>query len=342
MKNVFKYLFIAVLVLNCFVRTINCDSYTFDVTVHSGTHGTSNGTDESDFKDLAYDSRITASITDEIGKTWVVNAPGKDPITVSVKTGDDKYYIKGFHLAGVPDTDDDRNIGASFAVTEDMTLVPSYGALAANLVEYRVYYVDDAGNPLTDDSGNALVDDNGQNVPVYPAYDSYKGNPGSKPVVSYRPISGLYPQAYQITGTLPEWQEGAEDNVLEFTFVYYRLSPGEGGTEIIYDDTVVYEEGGAAGGAGGGGGGAAPAPVVPEEIIDIDEPEVPQTEPENNKPSDGSGNNEEIIEPEPVPTSSFWDTLFSNPWLLGGTIGGISLLAIFLFLLFGKRRNNAE
>ena len=342
-KSFIKYLFVAMLLLSCFARAAAADSYTYDVTIDSGTHGTTADGDQSDFDDLSLGNRITARITDAdgIGKEWTVSVPGKSDIKVTVNAADTRYYIKGFHWAGHPDVNSDGT-GASFDVNEDMTLVASYGALATNLVEYRVYYVDDAGNPLTNASGGAIIDDNGQQVPIYPAYDSYKGNPGSKPVVSYRPISGLYPQAYQITGTLPDWQANAEDpEVLEFTFVYYRQIPaGDGGTEIIYDDTIVYEEGGVTGG-GGAGGGVAPAPVVPEEIIDIDEPEVPQTEPENPENNQGNNGNEEIIEPEPVPTASFWDTLLSNPWLLGGTIGGVSLLMIFLFLLFGKRKKDA-
>jgi hypothetical protein len=81
---------------------------------------------------------------------------------------------------------------------------------------------------------------------------------------------------------------------------------------------------------------------APEEIIDIDEPEVPQTEPSDNTPDTNPDNGEDIIEPEPVPSASWWQQLISNPLLLGGSVAGLGLLLWLLIFLFTRKKERNE
>ena len=164
----------------------------------------------------------------------------------------------------------------------------AYGILG-NAVAYTINYEDEAGRSLAPS-------------------ETYYGNVGDRPVVSYLYIEGYQPQAYNLIGRL---SENAADNV--FTFVYSRVSagtttttttttPGTTTTTTV-DEGTVTEGGDAAAGAGGVAGGAVggaagagadegaagPAgptgddaagtpdetPGEPEDIRDINDEEVP-------------------------------------------------------------------
>ena len=106
-----------------------------------------------------------------------------------------KYYVRGIRESGL---DNDTISQAAFTVTEDRDYVVAYGILGDS-VAYTVNYVDTAGNTLH-------------------ASDTYYGNVGDRPVVSYRYIDGYQPMYYNITGTLSA--NAAENN---WTFVYNQL-----------------------------------------------------------------------------------------------------------------------
>ncbi len=312
-KNILKFLAV-ILLLSCFGLTVYADGddepvqpvQQYTVTVVGGDYGTVNGS-SSDSKTYPYQ-----------GMCYINN-------DFTVSNVDPKYDFIGFHISGHPEV----NV-ANFSVDKDITIVASY-AVKGSTIKYTVFYEDADGNPMS-----SYTDADGKPVPVSveltgPANDDI--------VVPAMYIEGFWPEGYNYRLT--------KDNPVKEVHIKYHPNSelvGPTITETIYDGTtVIYEEGGAGGtGGGAGGGGTAPVtPVGPQEEIVIPEPEVPETqpsEPDNTQPSGG----EENIEPEPVPTSSFWDTLLHNPWLLGGSIGGISLLLLFLFLLFGKKRRNEE
>lgn len=240
--------------------------------------------------------------------------------TFPITTTNSDYYYIGYHYSGHPEV----NVG-NFTVNEDVVLVASYGVLG-NSVEYTVTCKDVDGNPV-----NVYTDENGNLVSTVKLRGPFNGKDVIVPAPYYE---NYWPEAYNYR--IEKLVTGTEVNI-----VYHPNSElvGPTTTDIIYDDTVIYEEGGPAGGGAGGVGGGGTTPVGPQEEIVIPEPEVPQAEP-GNEP--GTVEPEPIIEPEPVPTAGFWETLFHSPWLLGGSIGGISLLMLFLFLLFGKKKRNAE
>ena len=306
MKKNFVLLLISFLFLCCSFVKIHAEGDTYTVTVIGGDYGTVNGK-ASDSKTYTADPAQMCDIN-----------------SFNVVTTNSKYDFVGFHISGHPEV----NVG-NFSVEEDTVLVASY-AVKGSSIEYTVFYEDADGNPMS-----AYTDAYDQPVPVSV---TLRGPANQDIIVPAIYINGFWPEGYNYRLTV-------SNPVKEVHIVYHPDSElvGPTTTETIYDDTVVYEEGGPAG-TGGGGGGTAPVtpvtPVGPQEEIVIPEPEVPQTEPENNVPGDNTP--EEIIEPEPVPTAGFWETIFNNPWLLGGTIGGVSLLVLFLLLLFRKKRENAE
>ena len=195
-----------------------------------------------------------------------------------------KYYVKGIRESG---KDNNTVYFSAFTVEGDRDYVVAYGILG-DAVAYTVNYEDEAGRRLAPS-------------------ETYYGNVGDRPVVSYLYIEGYQPQAYNLIGRL---SENAAENV--FTFVYSRVTPGTtttttattpgtATTTTVNEGTVTEGEtaadaGGAAGGAGGGaagagadagaagGGGAAgdagagtpeETPGQPEDIRDINDEEVP-------------------------------------------------------------------
>lgn len=303
-KNILR-LFVVVLLLSCFSSVVVADEEESTNSTQSYTVTVVGG----DYGQI--DGKESTSKTYAYNELCNINA-------FPVNNVDSKYDFIGFHISGHPEV----NV-ANFRVEKDITLVASY-AIKGSSVEYTVYYEDTDGNPMT-----SYTDGNGNPVPESVVL---RGPANEDIVVPAIYIDGFWPEAYNYR--LPKG-----NTVKEVHIVYHPNSElvGPTTTDIIYDDTVVYEEGAPTG--GGGGGAAAPvAPVGPAEEIVVPEPEVPQAEPEPSTP----GEPEPIIEPEPVPTAGFWETLMHNPWLLGGTIGGISLLLLFLFLLFGKKRRNEE
>lgn len=193
---------------------------------------------------------------------------------------DSKYYIRGIRESGK-----DNNTATqipSFTVTGDQDYVVAYGILG-DATSYTIHYVDEEGGTLAPS-------------------ESYYGNVGDRPVVAYLYLEGYRPQAYNLTQTL---EKDPAQNV--FTFIYTRLGEegGEGGTtgtapaapaepapaeggapegmpETAGVTVIPGATDAAADGADGAGDGAVAAPdgevpqaEQPEELIDLDDEDVP-------------------------------------------------------------------
>ena len=239
-----------------------------------------------------------------------------DHVTVTAEEG---YYFKGFHLSGIEGT-----LTGAQKIDSDKVYVATYG-IRGELVDYEVRYEDESGKTLL-------------------AKQTFVGNPGDKPVVSFRYIEGYQPQAYNLTKTLVK-EDSVKENV--FTFKYHKAEGS--GTSVIYDDTIItYTRPGTGTGTGGGTapsgntpgtapaepgntpGGTTPTPTEePAQIIDIDDPNTPQAGPETADPNATA---------EPGGHQS--GTLPS--WILpaGGGVLGIGILA--LLIAFLRRRKKEE
>lgn len=280
------------------------DEYTYTITVSGGRYGKVNDKD-SDTRTYKYNERC--NLTEDF------------EITVT----NDKYeFLDFYHISGHYDAS-----ALDFPVTEDLVIVAGY-SVEGSATTFRVYFVDADGNSMAGKTS-------GNEEPI-PEYLDVRRAVGTEAVYSPPYIDGYWPAAYN-------YRVGK--NVSSINVVYRPNSelPG-GGTTIIYDDTVIYDDGPVGGGTGGGGTAPSPAaPVGPVEEIVIDEPDVPQTQPEPVNQGGNGGNQEPtIIEPEPVPTTSFWQNLLNNPWLMIGSLGGLALLIFFLFLLFRRKRDDAQ
>lgn len=185
-----------------------------------------------------------------------------------------KYYVKGIRKSGRD------KILANETIEKDADYVVAYGVMK-NPVQYTVYYRDASGRNLLDPQ-------------------TFTASVGDKPVVACQDIDGYMPNALNMTGTL---KADAASNV--FTFVYSVMPGSAGGVvtneevETVTNTTTQFvpaegAEAGAADAAGGGvavipgeggdaqgEGGAGEAeggeetPAEPQELIDLDDEEVP-------------------------------------------------------------------
>jgi hypothetical protein len=219
---------------------------------------------------------------------------------------DDKYYFKGFHLAGHSEIVDRMNI------TKDTVLVASYG-VKADQVEYHVRY----------------VDENDHSIDLLPM-DVLYGNPGDKPVLAYKYVENYLPSnTMSYTGTLEE------DTILEFVFEYRYMGAAAGTGVVTYDETYVYLEGEGTG-TGGTTPGGSPVTPTPVDIIDIDDPEPPKTPDPVPTPTPPPP---EPTPPEPTPTT-IWQYLMAHPWIVA--ISGLTLSALIALILFLLRRRKQD
>lgn len=175
-------LLMVVMLTGMLVPTIDtraAKDYTYTVRVFAGKQGTIGGETVQEFTDIPY------------GESFTFN-----PIQQATVKNDSKYYVKGMRESGKDNNTALAN--PTFKVIRDMDYVIAYG-LKGNVVAYTVRYVDTDGNQLAPP-------------------ETYYGNVGDKPVVSYLYIDGYFPNANNMTGTL---KENAEENV--FTFIYQRI-----------------------------------------------------------------------------------------------------------------------
>lgn len=232
-------------------------------------------TDSKLFKTYNYTISISAGSGEFASGESVVQIPASlnDPVDLSAySTGeaivlpDDKYYVKGLRLAG-HDFGEEALADPAFMVEGDAQYVVAYG-LKKDQVAYTVNYVDANGNQIAEPQ-------------------TFYGNAGDKPVVAFRYIDGYLPTTYNLTGTLKA------DGPNEFTFVY-NAAPGVTYTEVA--NAPAAEGAPAAAGAGAAAAGTVPAGAAdvaaaaaageiigedgtpldaPEQIVDIDDEEVP-------------------------------------------------------------------
>lgn len=194
-----------------------------------------------------------------------------------VKVTDDRYYPRGFRIAG---HDNDEMEGETitgftvmdFEVTEDVNYVVAYG-IKGEMVPYTIRYLDDA-------SGKAISEE-----------DTYYGMPGDKPVVSFKYIEGYQPSVYNLTKKLTK---DAAENVFEFrytagssskteTTTVTRVVPAAPGTAANPAGTNVgaanaanaANAGAANDGAATIGDNATPLADGPQQFTDLDDAETP-------------------------------------------------------------------
>ena len=242
------------------------EGYTYTVTFYAGNHGTFlNGQDAVKITGLQYGQRVLLDTQE--GDT-------------AVRLEDDsKYYVQGIRPAG-----GDTSVELSskwIDVKGDADYVVAYG-IKGEQVAYTVIYQDANGNELAERR-------------------TFYGNVGDKPVVAYKFIEGYQPQAYNLTKTL---SANEAENV--FTFIY---APGENGTVTtvtgVNNVTVVTQAtpaatAGTAGGTAAGGtttpGGTpggqtanegtaggqetvnVPEEETPQDLVDLDDEEVPKAD----------------------------------------------------------------
>lgn len=221
---------------------------------------------------------------DYTGKTFNLEDIEVKPAIAEDKSEYQKYYVKGIKPSGSDVSDIIAN--PSFVdVDSDMDYVVIYG-VRGDMVSYTVKYLDADGNELAPGR-------------------TYEGNIGDKPIVPYLYIEGYMPQAYSLTMTLKGPEERPEGNI--FTFQYTPeptgRSGGGGGDRTVYDENVVTTTNttpvvvpgtggdaaetvvgggvtvvpgdGVAADTGAGDAGEAAAPAEPEQLVDLDDEEVP-------------------------------------------------------------------
>ncbi len=307
------------------------DSYTYQIRFLSGAQGTFDPGGN-------LSNNGTQSPKLESGECLLFDGmkPG-DRVTFSNRMitlkDEGKYYVKGIRESG---KDNNTVYFTNFTVEGDRDYVVAYGILG-NSVAYTVHYEDASGNSLAPS-------------------ETFYGNVGDRPVVSYLYIEGYQPQAYNLIGRL---SENAEEN--NFTFVYSRAEAGtttttttvrpgtttvtttdgetvtETETEVVTDDTAAADGTAAGGGTADaeetGEDNAAEEGGEPMEIVTVDDEEVPLA----------NGSNIAVNNAK-MPTD--FAKLIAVP--LSAKVGICSLLALIagstvrFFVLLGRKRKSNE
>lgn len=273
-----------------------------------------------------YGGKVTVAVAGKESKTYEIS------ISKSVEDAE-IYYVKGIRKGGRD------QILADEEINKDADYVVAYGVMK-NPVKYTVYYRDAASK------ANLLQP------------QEFWGSVGEKPVVACQDIDGYIPNAKNETMTLKA--NAAENN---FYFDYYPIPASAGGvvtdrrTEtvtnpvnvIVPGETGNAEAGGDAAGAAGGGvtvvpgdgdaadagagagagdAGEAAAPTEPEELVDLDDEEVPLA---NVPGSNGGGLG---IGSEP---GSFFVNM--PPAVIVGVVSMAVLVVAAAWYLIFKRKN---
>ncbi len=290
MKKIALYLLLLLLTVSVSSRHVAADLYdTYQVTVYAGEHGSLNYGEESGLE----------------MKQLQINAHERfNPNDFEVVVDDDKYYFKGFLLSGT-----EGKITGDFKVEEDTTLVACYG-IKSQQVPYVIRYVL-----------------KGTDTELLPS-ETRHGNVKDETIVAYRYIAGYLPDFYNARLVLSE--DGSKNVVV---FEYTKV-----------DASVIYEEGEAiADGTGTRpGGNPSPSgngtqdnsgtqedtePFIPEDIVDIVDPDAPTTDTQ-------PGDDVPPVEQEDNET---------NAWLITLLLAlGISLFVILLILMLLRRKRKQE
>lgn len=255
------------------------DEYRYNVTFFAGNRGVFSNEAASCVSHPA-GTEVTVSETQiQVSGLRYGDRISFQPSKLSVHVEDENmYYIRGVRRSG---RDNNTVANSDFTVSGDEEYVVAYG-IKGNMVAYTVNYQDEDGNALA-------------------AREIHYGNIGDKPVVAYLYVENYQPQAYNLTKTL-EQNEAAN----EFTFVYRPIAAGQTtagqttgdagnnttGTATGDNNTAVSgadqniaegtaegtEDTGLPGEAAEEGNTAEGGEVgntEPEELVDLDEEEVP-------------------------------------------------------------------
>lgn len=285
------------------------EEYTYTIRIYSGMQGSALNGDE-----LIVEKTVRAG--EPVSDYFDMN---------NVRLDNEKYYVKGFKESG---KDNATSVQPLPAIADrDMDYVVVYG-VKGNGTTYRVNYMDQEGNTLVDSV-------------------EYFGNVGDRPVVAFRYIEGYQPQAYNLVRTL---SSNAADN--EFTFVYTpvvttqtttpstneeepaqttpQATPSQTTTpqttpeEETQTQTLPANEQTTTPG-GDEGQQEQTTPTPPQEIIDLDDPDVPLAGPENS--DNGQQTKKSTV---------------SWPWIVG--LGALALVLIggLVYFLIQKKKKEEE
>ena len=323
MKKILSKVFAFALLFSLVILPVRAadDDYDYTVTIFGGLHGTVKSVNP--VNDQYIDVQTADKIVLKVPKGYRWN-----PNDFEVTVNDQKYFWGlEFQFAGKEDSP-----AFDFEVDTDVDIVPIYRT-AYNAVEYTVRYLHV-----------------GDNAEVYPQQTFY-GNVGEKPVIAYKYKEGYIPTAYNETRTI---DEDPSKNV--FTFYYETVT--EARQEIIdrgdifdgyyYDGASYVPISGNSSASGSSSGssnssssassssnssnnsnssrpGTSTSQQVsqPQEIVDLDNSEAPQT----------------LIHDEPGNSSSTGNSAL--PWVAG--IGAVAVLgAAGVYLATRKKENEEE
>lgn len=327
------------------VIPVQAEDYHYTFKLSPGKQGTITGPATVEFDGSAtvtFEQNGVSSNNPQSGKVTVTR-PGSDPVSYEISISDSvkdagKYYVKGIRKSGRD------QILATEKITKDADYVVAYGVMK-NPVKYTVYYREGSRN------GRDLLEKK-----------VFWGSVGDKPVVACQDIDGYMPNAYNETKTLTA---NEADN--EMFFIYSPMpasaggvvtdrrtetvtnpvtvtvpgETGEGGADATGGDatggaagggvTVVSGDGDAAdagAGAGAGDAGEEAAPEEPQELIDLDDEEVPLA---NIPGSNGGGSG---IGSEP---GSFFVNM--PPAVIVGIVSmAVLVIAAAWYLLFMRKK----
>lgn len=322
--------------------------YTYSVTIHAGKQGSikelSGLTVEKDgvkvdgytvtgsgdkvvLSGLSYGDRVTFDVKRSVVMKDAETAASADTTVSGGNASVSRYQVRGLRESG---RDNGAAAAASFVVTEDRDYVVAY-SINGKMVAYTVNYQDESGNKLAESR-------------------TYYGNVGDMPVVGYVYIDNYRPQAYNLTKTLD-----ADETKNVFTFVYTPMERGGGGgggagtnetvTVIVPGENGGVQAGtttigqGGAGGAGGAaeeapgagagaGAGEAEAPQEPQELINLDDEEVPLANVE--------------VEDEKVPLAGKVAGDRPFPLVAGIVIAVLAVVVIVVAVILAKKRKEKK
>ena len=307
-------------------------AYTYTVTFYAGNQGAFTGTEGISVYTSGFSvaDGITKSMRDDGSAITVKGLKAGYRISfndIPVNLAEDsRYYVRGLRQSGR----DNATVSApSFEVRQDADYVVVYG-IRGNTVSYEVRYEDADGNTIAPSR-------------------QYIGNVGDRPVVAFLYIEGYEPQAYNLVKALTE---NAAENV--FTFVYNRVETGGG------QPAPAPEGGGQPVPTPEGGGQPVPVPEGGTPV-DADRPEEDVTPvddgtdiPDEDIPTDDGPEELVDLDDEDVPLANPGDG--KNPFAVfdpneqdGRTnmlralavgLGGAGILLVMTFLLLRKKKKD--
>ena len=320
------------ILLSCAVTALaREETYTYKVRIFAGQQGLIDGGEVVVYSNLSYGDKINFN---------------NNRVTLK---NNSKYYVRGIRESG-KGSEDLENTGnntrlASFTVERDQDYVVVYGLLG-EATEYTIHYQNAAGEALAPS-------------------ETYMGNVGDKPVIAFLYIEGYQPQAYNLTKTL---SANAAENV--FTFVYTPVTVPQvtptvtqnPGATVVTPATPVPEGGtGTAPAPSATPAGEGPAEVVatplpqaatpsPDQTVSLPEGETPGV----NAPQDLIDIDEENVplagvdqkEDESKPLSSEGQFFWSNIPVLGKILIAVLVLGALAgglwWLLFWRKRKKDQ